>query len=422
MISFRRFADIIGPRLHAVVRWLPFTFGGAVFCVSAGMATWFFGVQRSDFVLVVLGSMGLLMCIIGLLFTLGFGLLLWSRFKNLETTRFQFREGVEHQIDSSIVLRWWMPLIQVTSRWTTPRVQVKMENDQTYITPNRRGYWESIHRVVRVGDAFGICAIEFPSIQPCELTVLPKLVSHYLPPILQGLQSGGEQGNPFGKPYGDRIDIRNYAVGDPVRFILWKVYARTGQLVVRTPERSLEPVQRMLSYLIVDPADSACAALSLAVLESGFLGESWGFGVDGHNGVCTDVSSATDAVVVSGNSLVQGAEGLEDFLRIESEASSLLIFAPPVVGEWVERVVQAANKLPVTVCLVGLTPRKNSTLETLLFTPLEDEPSRMDTRHVMTVVRHLQEKGISVSIVLSDSGRLFTASEFAIQFVQKDVA
>ena len=80
MISFRRFADILERRLHTVVRWLPFTFGGAVFCVSAGMATWFFGVQRSDFVLVVLGSMGLLMCMIGLLFTLGFGLLLWSRF------------------------------------------------------------------------------------------------------------------------------------------------------------------------------------------------------------------------------------------------------------------------------------------------------------------------------------------------------
>ena len=422
MISLRRFVDILERRLHTFVRWLPFTFGGAVFCVSAGMATWFFGVQRSDFVLIVLGSMGLLMCLIGMLLTWGFGLLLWSRFKTVETTHLQFREGVEHQIDPPIVLPWWMPLIQVTCRWNRPGVQLRLDKEHTYITPNRRGYWESIHRIVRVGDAFGICAIEFPSIQNCELSVLPKVVPHHLPRILQGLQSGGENGNPFGNPNGDRIDIRNYAVGDPVRFILWKVYARTGQLVVRTPERSVEPVQRLLSYLVVDPADSSSAALSLAVLNSGLLGGNWGFGVDGHKGVCTDVPSATDAVVVSGNSLVQGAEGLEDFLRAESEASSLLIFAPPVLGDWIERVVQATTKLPVTVCLVGLTPRKNTTLETLLFTPLDDEPSRMDTQTVMNIVRHLQGKGVSVSIVHSDSGRMFDASEFAIQFLRKDVA
>ena len=128
-----------------------------------------------------------------------------------------------------------------------------------------------------------------------------------------------------------------------MRFILWKVYARTGQLVVRTPEKAFEPVQRLLAYLIVHPADGSAAALSSAILHSNQLGEDWTFGVDGYQGGCSEVQTALEVIIASGNSEIQDGQGLEEFVTQQKDASSLLIFAPATEGEWVEEVVALAS-------------------------------------------------------------------------------
>ncbi len=401
---------------HAIRQWLPFTFGGAVFCGFSGLATWFFGVQRSDFVLIVIGSMGLLMSLIGMLTVLLSGFVLYRRYRQLDFCTLQLRCHAEHSIVTPIEIRWWLPLVQVSVSWSSPRMESVIEGRYERLTPTRRGVWNSIHRVIRVGDAFGICAIEFDSVQPCTLKVLPQVSSAYLPNLLQGLQQGGEQAHPLGSASGDRIDIRNYAHGDPVRFILWKVYARTGQLVVRTPEKAFEPVQRVLAYLVVHPADSAAAALSMAMVDSDRLGDNWAFGVDGHSEACQDSATAMEAIVASGRSTVRDGEGMIDFVQQESDAGSLLVFAPPEIGEWIERVETLSHTLSVQVCLVGLAPQKRSTMETLLYSPTDLPSSTMDVETVLGIARRLSTRQIPMTIVHIDSGRIFDGQAFAQQF------
>ena len=107
----------------------------------------------------------------------------------------------------------------------------------------RRGEWTEVRRQIFVGDAFGICEIRFPFEQEVRLTAIPN-TKDLMEPKITGLQAGADVEHPMGLPQGDRLDIGNYAQGDPMRYILWKVYARTGELVVRTPERAYQPTKR----------------------------------------------------------------------------------------------------------------------------------------------------------------------------------
>ena len=222
-----KFIVTIYRRLQPFLEWLPFTTGGALFCATSALALWFFGIQRSDFILIVIGAVGLLISLFSVIFTLGFGVVLWHRYRYLDADSFLFRVGETHKLDTPIYVPWWMPLMQVSWHWMNADMKTDLENNKEVLIPERRGIWANVRRKIQVGDAFGICAIQFTSIQPCSLKILPESLNPSLPRILQGLQGGGEQAHPFGLPTGDRIDIRNYAHGDPVRYILWKVYART---------------------------------------------------------------------------------------------------------------------------------------------------------------------------------------------------
>lgn len=408
-------------RLQPILEWLPFTSGGALFCVSAGLGVWFFGVQRSDFVLIVIGAVGLVISLMSMLFTWGFGALLWKRYRRIDPDTFLLRVGETHRVDSPISIPWWMPLMQLSLRWKTSAVMAELEEATEVLRPTRRGVWSTVQRTIQVGDAFGICTIRFTSTQPSTVKVLPEFFTPTLPSVLQGLQGGGDQAHPYGIPTGDRIDIRNYAQGDPVRYILWKVYARTGQLVVRTPEKSFEPVQRLLAYLIVHPSDGSAAAFSTSILHSNRLGDHWAFGVDGYQGACTEVSTAVELIVASGNSDVQDGQGLEDFVTQQTDASSLLVFAPAAGGDWVDEVLSFASRLPIQVCIVGKAPHKRSPLDTVLFNPQQRDLDQMTQPDVRQVIQKLESGGVSVSIVFS-SGLVLDSVEFIRQFPEKGAA
>lgn len=420
-IRIPKYIVAVYTRLQPFLEWLPFTSGGALFCVSAGLGVWFFGVQRSDFILIVIGAVGLLISLFSMLFTWLFGLLLWSRYRRLDPDTLLLRVGETHRVASPLVIPWWMPLMQLSWRWETGAVDVELEHKYEVLKPTRRGAWSNVQRKIQVGDAFGICTIRFTSAQSCTLKVLPEVIQPTLPTILQGLQGGGDQAHPYGLSTGDRIDIRNYAQGDPVRYILWKVYARTRQLVVRTPEKAFEPVQRLLAYLIVHPADGSAAALSTSILYANQLGENWAFGVDGYQGVCTDVSTAIEVIVASGNSEVQDGQGLEDFVTHQRDASSLLVFAPAQTGTWVEEVQALASRLPIQVCIVGKAPHKQSPLETVLFNPKQRDLDQMDQTFVRQVSQKLTAVGVSVSVVFP-TGLVLDPLEFLRQYPDKGVA
>ena len=406
LIKLRKYSE-------SVIDWLPFTFGGAILLLSSVLATWFFGVQRTDLVLIILGVVGVSVSLLGCVLTIFTALLVQSKSTDYGPFSSTFQVHNHHRIEHPIRLPWWIPLVQASWEWRESKCTVEIDGEFEITTPFRRGHISEIRRKISICDAFGICEIRIWSVQSAQIRILPRNLAPLVPNILHGLQSGSDLANPFGRASGDRMDIRNYAYGDPVRFILWKVYARTGQLVVRTPEKALDPVQRLVSYLVVGPTDSVAAGVASEVLNSKTLGDNWVFGVDGHTGDCTDSASALEAIVQSGDSRIENGDGLQDFILRHQDASSLLLFAPASSGSWISIVQQISSYMPVQVVLAGVLPTRTNTVQKILFEPDRNvdlatfEPSEVE--HICGV---LESSGVLVRIVCPEWGSVLSPKDF----------
>src|SRR5262249_49341160 len=141
----------------------------------------------------------------------------------------------------SISSLWYIPLVSVSWSWIEPAGSVSIARVRRrlheIVTPARRGWHETIVRRVEVRDAFGLVKIAFRIRQERVVRTWPSSGALRPVELLRSVATGDDVPHPAGRPAGDRIDLRRYAPGDPMRLILWKVYARTRQTVVRTPER-----------------------------------------------------------------------------------------------------------------------------------------------------------------------------------------
>lgn len=404
--------------MQLITGWLPFSWGGAVFLLVSLIALKWFGIDRSDLVMVVLGAVGIALCALGFLLTLLAGLWTYFRLRNYqEEMHLSLVVGMPIQTDFQQKMPWWFPLVQLKWVWEHDDFFVEQKGKTETVRALRRGEWEKIYRQIFVGDAFGICEIRFPFTQDVRLTVIPNTKNLMEPKIVQGLQAGADVEHPLGKPQGDRLDMRNYAPGDPMRYILWKVYARTGELVVRTPERAYQPTKKMLSYLIVSPEDQVSAGMAMVALQGDFLGREWNFGLDGNTAAISQRELAMQAIIASGSSEQNQGEGLAQFvLHAADEASSLLIFAPPKKGGWIKRVLAMTQKMPVSViiCAEGVSDTGFlSAFKEVLFLPNEVEhPAIVEHEEIVEILSAFEGSGVRLSIVLQNSKTITSAEHF----------
>ena len=400
------------------IGWLPFSLGGAVFLVLSWIALQWFGIDRSDLVMVVVGGVGLALCVLGLFLTLFSGIYIYWKLKSTER-KLALVAMVDQSIKTEFQLRlpWWLPLIQIKWGWKNSNFYITQEGGIEKMVPLRRGEWEKIEREFFVGDAFGICQIRFVLPQQCTISIVPNTKDLMVPQIVEGLQGGADIEHPFGKPQGDRLDIRNYAQGDPVRYILWKVYARTGELVVRTPERAYQPTKKMMAYLIVSTEDKVASGLAVVTLESEILGKEWVFGVDGYQGVISQKEPAYQAILSSGQSEIEQGSGLSDFVRAaRDDSSSLLVFAPPKKGAWVQEVLQISQTLPVSIIIGAKELREQgfwSSWKDVLLLPDEIEKKAIvSSAEIDEILAEFVHTKVNIAIVNQQRKMVLSAEQY----------
>lgn len=194
-------------------------------------------------------------------------------------------------------------LVHVHLSWRDPEVNTHElistgAGLEELISIRRRGRISAVDRILSVEDLFGFCKISWSWQQPAHLTIMPRSVSVSATP-LQQLQVGDELYDPEGHPDGDLVELRRYQEGDPLKLVVWRLYARSGQLMVRSPERALSLKKDLVAYLLAHPSDEPSASTVRAYLERGLFGEHFELFADGCLGAAESPSEVLEHILVS---------------------------------------------------------------------------------------------------------------------------
>ncbi len=231
-----------------------------------------------------------------------------------------------------------VPLATLDWSWSRPpgtrcRVHVEAGRAREGVTPTRRSETSAVRRRFRVTDAFGLARVAWERETAASFVVLPAIRGLRRLTWLQALASGEGIPHPAGRPEGDRMEMRRYVPGDSTRHILWKVFARSRQLEVRMPERSVHRARRTLAYLVAGRDDEAAAAAARVALESCALGEAWLFGADGTQAPTDRLDAALRAIARSAGAGGAGRDSLHGLRRFlegarADAATHCVVFAP----------------------------------------------------------------------------------------------
>jgi len=355
-MTARRALDRLGGLARTTRDRFPLSASGVALLALAGLAGWFYGVGRLDLILLTAAFCGaVLTLVLGLLTPLA-AVLVHHRVARAPAGAFTALCGEWSETGLRLRGPRWLPFVVPAVAWETPpSVTVSLEGSEgrEMVYPRRRGVYGEVVRRVTVGDILGLTAVRWTVRTPAAITFEPGVSPLERPADLAGLVGGEELPDPAGAPAGDRVDLRRYGPGDSPRLILWKVYARTRRLFVRTPERALEAAPRTCAYLVADPGDEPAATLARTVLERNLLGEAWRFGADGAEDA-ERLDAALHGLARSGT-LPAPRCAFGTFLERAARQGfgACLLFLPAGTGPWTAEVAAAVAATPLRVHAVA---------------------------------------------------------------------
>ncbi|MGB8328930.1 MAG: DUF58 domain-containing protein [Polyangiales bacterium] len=396
----------------------PLTALGTALALVASVALVDFGFEKLDLVLLVLGYGGVALLVISitLVALTAAALRLWLGRMSFRWSTSTFETGSAFLTGFSMPSLWWLPLVQVRWGWLSPEGALadgvsEKGRLRERATLGRRGIFASVTRRFVVQDAFGLSRIAFPHTQAGPIEVLPHLGGIRRLPVLTSLAGGEEYPHPMGLEDGDRVELRRYVQGDSARFIHWKVFGRTRKLMVRTPERALSRARRTVAYLVAGPHDEAAAAAARAAIEEEALGVDWQFAADGSSEATSNRTEAVHKVMKSSGFTGQSGAGMRRFLaEVDPRGpAALLVFAPPVMGTWLDEMRTLAarryGRVRVVIAVDAVhDPAAASKWRTWLLRPVGS--SGVERSELERVGRVLSQLRCEVVIIDRVSGRI----------------
>lgn len=409
-------------RVVGAARWIrdrfPWTFSGFVAGFGGAWAFWQIGLKRLDFVVLVLGGAATALVALSTLATLVAAALLRWRPPARDA-----RDSIEGECElwtRTGYAQWrrrWLPLVSVQWSWLEPDAEVKLlgkgPRAEEWVRVRRRGIHARVVRRFDVGDLLGFTRICFERADERKVRFVPHTGLLDRIEVVRGVAGGEDFAHPEGPAEGSPYDLRPYVPGDPLRFVLWKVFARTRTLVVRTPERALSPARHAVAYLVTDASDEPAAGAARMAVDAGALGRDWVLGTDGSDQDADDPRSALDLLARSAHagSSASGRD-LAPFLGRVSPTGEhrAVIFVPSRMGPWVDRVLSAFNgrggEIEFVVCTDGISEPVEGPWWRRWTAPRGDGSGR-ELDEVSEVIRALSGPRSRVLVLDRKAGQIF---------------
>ncbi len=286
---------------------------------------------------------------------------------------------------------FYLPFIQVEIETTEAPYTSTFRASHTWYNEmakmSVRGRYTSVEHLVTVRDLFGMFAITFPHTTTFFAEIKPA-TSHFESIQLSARTSGEGYSYPAGEAKGELVEMRRYQAGDPLRYVLWRVFARSRKLLVRAPEPAIVEEQEMFVYFIASQNDEPSASLTRAFLSTlEDTDAELHFCADGANRVTTNAKDALWDVVESVNHREHGAETMEEQARAipQQALRRCFVMVPPQKGAWLDHVKSfCANTGVHPTFVMALEPEEvaakpASRLQKLFCTP-DDVPQKRAQR------------------------------------------
>ncbi|MEZ4472732.1 MAG: DUF58 domain-containing protein [bacterium] len=347
----------LGPLTTGVGRlWqaVPLSLAGAGTAALAWFCYRRYGQDQSDFVLQTATLVALAVVAVSVL-TVGLAAL-----RIFFAVRRPAARLLEADVDAGSELRtgfsfpslWLWPMVLVEMRWVRPvdaTVALVPEGGrlQERVTPHSRGRHATIARQFTIRDIFGLATVRFTRKAPAHLRVAPAPA--YSEIVLAVRHASGEgYAHPAGHEEGDRVEMRRYAPGDPLRMILWKVYVRSRRLLVRVPERAIAPKPSSVACFVAGREDEPTASTARMFIENGLLGADFTFVADGEGPPAHSAEDAIERVIDSADHRHRSGERLLTLPRehARAELTNCIIFVPGRAGPWLPRLEGLVPELP----------------------------------------------------------------------------
>ncbi len=362
---------IIRSAWHVVRGLFPFTWV-SIILIALMYYVWFWEVsEHANQILYAVVLVWLLAFAVILGFTLLSAVLVYA------VTRYANRSGVLEEknevgghISSGyrIFHPFFMPFVTIESKLLESGFERHATThwlwEQEWLKPIGRGRFEHLHRTVTIKDIFGLTSITYTLSQRVSLEIQPAQ-SHFEMVAFQTQTSGDGYSHPEGDPRGELIEMRRYQAGDPLRLVLWKVFARSRKLVVRAPEPAIVEENDMFVYFVSGQEDENSASMARSFLSSFGISdkEELYFAADGANRLVRDEKEGISDIIDSVSHRSHGGEGLLTVAPLVSSGamSHCFLLVPKKIGLWLEHVkkfIATYQTRPVFILSVDASQQK----------------------------------------------------------------
>jgi len=195
-----------------------------------------------------------------------------------------------------------------------------------------RGSWDvrGIRCVIR--DIAGLAQFSWLIPVRSSILIAPPFISDTTLPLLSSTQRPGDLVTDMVHRHGDPFDIKPYHPSDGLKKIVWKAFAKSGELLSRHPEASMTPEGFVTIVVLARPQDDDLCGKAVAYVRSlKELKLDVVVGCEGSRGraLATDatqceqllIDSVWDAASTSQQSLIDATQQVLDYCRQQAQLS-----------------------------------------------------------------------------------------------------